>query len=232
MQRFLNDDPSASADAGVDSSADLQSEDHSSGDGEEEEGVAFIAVGVLMLALALGIVTRPTLEKWLPIPYAVLLLVWGGVFGLIFTELDAPYNAALNNSIRAWISLDPRYMQFVFFPILIFVSALNGQLHILVRRMGQVLMLAVPGVIIGAVLTAVFVKYVFPYNWSWDLAMVFGAIVTTTDPVAIVALLEDLGVSEKVYTLIEGESHFSDGAAIVIFEVFLENLEGYGRHVD
>eukprot|EP00752_Nemacystus_decipiens_P009788 g8739.t1 len=254
MQRFLNDEEDASVDAFADGAEDSLG-------GEEEEGPEFIAFGMLTLAMALGIITRPTLEKWLPsedrggrctvvasqtlvsahfqragaqqtawsIPYAVLLLAWGGVFGLFFTEFDAPYNSALKSSIRAWISFDPRYYQLIFFPILIFVSALNGDLHILARRFGQVLTLAVPGVVVGAVLTSVFAKYVFPYDWDWNLALVFGAIVTTTDPVAIVALLEDLGVSEKLYTLIEGESHYNDGAAIVIFEVFLENLEGYGR---
>lgn len=65
MHRFLNDDTHASEDGA------LQSEDgtHSSGEeGEEhhEEGPAFIAFGMIALALALGIVTRPTLEKWLP----------------------------------------------------------------------------------------------------------------------------------------------------------------------
>ena len=54
-----------------------------------------------------------------------------------------------------------------------------------------------PGVVVGAVLTAVFAKYVFPYDWDWNLALVFGAIVTTTDPVAIVALLEDLVRTEN-----------------------------------
>ena len=60
----------------------------------------------------------------------------------------------------------------------------------------QILFLAVPGVILGASLTAVFVKLILRFDWSWSLSMVFGSMVAATDPVAVVALLEEL-VREK-----------------------------------
>lgn len=49
------------------------------------------------------------------------------------------------------------------------------------------LLLAVPGVIVSAVLTAMFSIYVFNYNWSWNTGMTFGAILAATDPVAVVS---------------------------------------------
>lgn len=52
--------------------------------------------------------------------------------------------------------------------------------------------LAGPGVIVGAFLTACFVKFVLPYDWDWNLSLVFGSMVAATDPVAVVALLEEL----------------------------------------
>lgn len=63
MQRYLNDEESASASASADAFAD--SNEDSLG-GEEEEGPEFIAFGMLTLAMAVGIITRRTLEKWLP----------------------------------------------------------------------------------------------------------------------------------------------------------------------
>ena len=45
----------------------------------------------------------------------------------------------------------------------------------------------------------------------------FGAIVSATDPVAVVALLKSLGVSKQISTLIEGESLLNDGTAMVVF---------------
>ncbi len=56
----------------------------------------------------------------------------------------------------------------------------------------QVLLLAGPGVVIGTALTAVFVKYVFPYNWTWLESLLFGAMLSATDPVAVIALLQEV----------------------------------------
>ena len=49
-----------------------------------------------------------------------------------------------------------------------------------------------PGVLVGTVLTAVAVKYTFPYGWSWTLALLFGAMFSATDPVAVVAVLREV----------------------------------------
>ena len=48
-----------------------------------------------------------------------------------------------------------------------------------------------PGVVYGASLTAVLVKYTFPYNWTWVECLLFGAIFSATDPVAVVAVLKE-----------------------------------------
>lgn len=124
----------------------------------------------------------------------------------------------------------PLQLQIVFLPVLIFASAWNASFHFLERQLGRVLWLAVPGVVLGSVLTATFVKLILPYDWPWNISLVFGSIVSATDPVAVVALLGELGVSEKIGTLIEGESLFNDGSAIVVFEVFLESSLGVSRN--
>ena len=49
-----------------------------------------------------------------------------------------------------------------------------------------------PGVLVGTVLTAVLVKYTFPYEWSWTLSLLFGAMFSATDPVAVVAVLKEV----------------------------------------
>ena len=56
----------------------------------------------------------------------------------------------------------------------------------------QVLLLAGPGVVVGAALTAVFVKYAFPYHWTWLESLLFGAMLSATDPVAVIALLQEV----------------------------------------
>jgi NhaP-type Na+/H+ or K+/H+ antiporter len=56
-------------------------------------------------------------------------------------------------------------------------------------------------------------------RWSWNAALTTGAILAATDPVAVVALMKELGVSERLATLLEGESLLNDGTAIVVFQV-------------
>ena len=75
--------------------------------------------------------------------------------------------------------------------------------------------------ITGAGLTAWMCKMLFTYGWSWWVCLVFGAIMSATDPVAVVALLKDIGASERLGTMMEGESLFNDGTAIVLFNIML-----------
>merc|ERR1719265_1880597 len=91
---------------------------------------------------------------------------------------------------------------------------------------GQIMILACPGVLLGTVLTAAVGRYVLPYNWDWPIAMVFGAIMSATDPVAVVALFNTLGVSPRLTMLISGESLLHDGTAMVIFSLMLKVILG------
>ena len=54
-------------------------------------------------------------------------------------------------------------------------------------------------------------QFTFPYDWSWKTSLLLGGLLSATDPVAVVALLKDLGASKKLSTIIEGESLMNDG---------------------
>ena len=64
------------------------------------------------------------------------------------------------------------------------------------------------------------------HKFSFEASVMFGAIISATDPVAVVALLKELGASKKLATMIEGESLFNDGTAMVLFLIMLEIVEG------
>lgn len=85
---------------------------------------------------------------------------------------------------------------------------------------------AFPMVLAGTVLTALLAFYGFPYGWTFDLAMTFGAILSATDPVAVAALLEQVGAPPRLKVHIAGEALLNDGAAIVFFEIFAERFLG------
>ena len=61
---------------------------------------------------------------------------------------------------------------------------------------------------------------------SWWVAFTIGSILATTDPVAVVALLKELGAPLHIETLIEMESLFNDGVSLVFFTIFLQLSEG------
>ena len=56
---------------------------------------------------------------------------------------------------------------------------------------------------------------------SWSGALLFGALISATDPVAVVALFKDLRVPGRLSVLVDGESLFNDGTAIVLFLIIL-----------
>ena len=79
--------------------------------------------------------------------------------------------------------------------------------------------------------TAAVMYYILGFNSEYNNlsfigCVLFGAINSATDPVAVVALLKQLGVTKRISTLIEGESLLNDGTALVLFLVLLEFVEG------
>ena len=89
-------------------------------------------------------------------------------------------------------------------------------------------------IVLGATfLTGLSMRFVLGYNedntngkFTWVAANLFGSIASATDPVAVVALLKELGASKKLATMIEGESLLNDGTAMVVFLILLEIAEG------
>ena len=182
----------------------------------------FIALLFPFFALALGVVARFLLNSRIAgivrIPYTAVLLIAGILLGIWNHEMNLQ---ELGESFDMWIQINPELVLFGFLPVLVLSSGLNANVHILYRVFGQSALLAGPGVALGAFLTAVIAKYVFVYNWSWNVSMVLGSILAATDPVAVVALLRDVGASARLGTVIEGESLLNDGIAIVFFNLFL-----------
>ena len=87
----------------------------------------------------------------------------------------------------------------------------------------NILLLAGPGVLWGAVIIAFIFKNILGYgdDLSWTEALALGCVLSATDPVAVVALLKDLGASVRFNTLVEGESLCNDGTAMVFFMLFM-----------
>ncbi len=175
----------------------------------------------VVLSLIIGAITRDVLKNT-PIPYSVALLVIGLALGLIQRSgIFNQYIPLMDATVLMVAEVDPHLILWLFLPILIFESAFAMEVHLFRRIFSQIALLAVPGLMVATLLTAVLAKYAFPWDWSWPLCFMFGALISATDPVAVVALLKELSSRKRLETLIEGESLFNDGTAIVFFMLFL-----------
>ncbi len=187
----------------------------------------------IIIALLIGAAVRHFLRN-IPLPFTVLLLLIGIGLGVMAGE--GIFDGALESfkiGIHWAGNIDPHLILYVFLPILIFEAAFALDVHVFKKSLGNAVILAVPGIVVALVLTAALVMATEMLGigfsgWNWAYALMFGAVVSATDPVAVVALLKELGTSKKLGTLIEGESLLNDGTAIVIFMVFYAPLVAMG----
>lgn len=180
---------------------------------------------VIMFAaiLLIGAATR-SFSRLSGVPFTLMMLllgVAGGLYIRFFTVDSGFFNFFHQTEHHSLIS--PELILFIFLPMLIFESAFSLDAHIFRKSLGNIVLLAGPAIILTTVLTALLMLYITPAEWGWSLsyALLFGALINATDPVAVVALLRELGISKRLVTLIEGESLLNDGTAIVLFTVFL-----------
>ncbi len=184
------------------------------------------AVGLYVLVFVIGSLLIGSITmmftKGTKVPYTVALLLIGLALGGIERTGFFEHNMQIiSHSLVLVADVDPHLILFIFLPTLIFESAYSLEVHLFRRIFSQIAMLAVPGLIISTVATAALVKIFFPWHWEWELALLFGALISATDPVAVVALLKEVSSRKRLETLIEGESLLNDGTAIVLFTLFL-----------
>lgn len=156
------------------------------------------------------------------IPYTPLLTIAGLILGIIpdFQQLPVMEQVVTK--------LNPQFMLIFFLPALIFESAFSSDWHTFRMQLSKILILAFPMLMAATILTALVMYYILNYQgvMTFTECVLFGAIISATDPVAVVALLKELGASKKLATLIEGESLLNDGTAMVIFMIATKMAEG------
>ena len=158
-------------------------------------------------------------------PYTVGLFAIGLLVGIlnrsgIFNSLPQ-----ISDAVNSVADINPDLILYLFLPILIFDAAYELNMHIFKKTLANATLLAAPGLIICMILTGVLmvvIGLVIPgyESWSWTFALMFGALISATDPVAVVALLHELKTSKRFSTLVDAESLLNDGTGIVCFMLF------------
>lgn len=189
--------------------------------------VDFMALLFLAAAL-LGWLNARTLR----LPHTIGLVVASLITSLAVIGVDAAIPSwGLEAAVRGFmtgIELEDVILDGML-AFLLFAGSLTVNLDDLLDRKWSVLVLATVGVaistaLIGAAMWGVFTLVGAPVPLNWCL--VFGALISPTDPVAVLAILRRLGLPEGLVTEITGESLFNDGVAIVVFLLLLDLAAG------
>jgi NhaP-type Na+/H+ or K+/H+ antiporter len=192
-------------------------------------GPELTVVVIAGLALVAGAATR-LFSRRIRVPYTIAMLLLGIGVGLVLRQFEGAENAILEMLARG-AAISPHLIIFVFLPALVFESAFALEVYAFRKNLGAVGVLAVPALLCSTVLTAALMVWLtsaggFDWHWGWIAALSFGALASATDPVAVVAILRELGAPKRLGVVIEGESLVNDGTAIVVFSVLLTMLTG------
>ena len=155
----------------------------------------------------------------------VVLLFIAALVAIVIRRIRLPYTVALV-LVGLFLSLFPNFLNLtvssdlilaILVPPLLFEATLHIPWKKLKKDLLPVVLLAVAGTLVGTILVGGIVRQFLGIPWA--AAIAFGALISATDPVAVIAFFRNLGVNKRLTILVEGESLFNDGVAIVIFNL-------------
>lgn len=113
--------------------------------------------------------------------------------------------------------------------ILLFAGALHIDLNDLADYKWQVGFLSVGGTLASTLLVGLVVRALLPlvgFDLPLSFCLLFGALISPTDPIAVMGIVRAAGAPKNIETVIAGESLFNDGVGIVLFSFFLTMATG------
>jgi CPA1 family monovalent cation:H+ antiporter len=164
-----------------------------------------LLVELLVVAIVVAIVV-----KYIRLPYTIALVLAGVFVGLL------PEVPALPVHPRLWLLL--------FLPPLLFEGTINMDLELLKRYATPVGLLALPGTLVSVALLSTTFHLLFAL--PVPLAMLLAVMLSPTDPVSVLATFKEHGVARGLQTIVEGESVFNDGVAVVLYIIVLAWVGG------
>jgi monovalent cation:H+ antiporter, CPA1 family len=194
--------------------------------GRSETGT-FQTIGVLLVLAALFAYLN---AKFLKLAPAVGLMLQAFIVSLILITLDLSGVASIGSVRTLLDGIDfNRVLLHGLLSFLLFAGALQICLACLVTVRAQVLILATASVVVSTFVVGVISYYLLRaagLNVPLGYALLFGALISPTDPVAVLALIRRSNISPSLQALVEGEAIFNDGIAVVVFTIILSLVSG------
>jgi CPA1 family monovalent cation:H+ antiporter len=171
-------------------------------------GVEFL-IWLLIAASTIAVLT-----KYLRIPYTVALVLGGLLLSLLHLSFLSPLQP---NQRPNWLT--PDVILILFLPALVFEGSVKIDVRDLLRDAAPLLVLANIGVLLATLVTGYLVHWVI--GLPILIALLFGAIISATDPISVLAIFKGLRMDKRLSIIIECESVLNDGTAVVLFQILL-----------
>ncbi|MEJ2149301.1 MAG: Na+/H+ antiporter [Chloroflexota bacterium] len=165
----------------------------------EAQVVALLAVAVLVAYVA---------DRF-RLPYTVAMVLTG-----LGVSVLRPGLASFQVS-----ELEPELILITFLPGLLFEAGYHINLSDLRDNLPTILIMAIPGLVISAAISGGLIS--LGLGLPLATALLFGVLISATDPIAVTALFKELGVDKRLGVIVEGESLFNDGVSIVLYSILV-----------
>ena len=167
-----------------------------------------VYLGLMILACLVGVIAKRITH----LPYTIFLTLVGLAVGY-FHLGPSPEEFGFGHEL----------IFFVFLPPLLFQGAFHVELNRLLKNIWPILTFSIPGVILSTVICGLL------FGWTTGIgigmiAMLFGALISPTDPVSVLALFKEVGAPEDLKIMVEGESLFNDATGVVVFGIIFTAL--------
>ncbi|XP_026506636.1 sodium/hydrogen exchanger 10-like [Terrapene carolina triunguis] len=145
---------------------------------------------LVFVSCALGALLRIILKES-NIPINVILCLTGVLLGVV------GYFVKEFTILTEYIAkIDPILFLHMFTPAIIFTAAFEMDFYIFRKSFWQILLLSVPGFLLNFTLIGCLTYKINEYNWNWHVSMLFGIILSTTDPILSVASVKNIAVAK------------------------------------
>lgn len=166
-------------------------------------------MALLMIASVVAVVAMR-----LRIPYMVALVVGGLALGSISGSFFSRFYSGPRPN---WLT--PEVILFFFLPALLFEGSLRLNFEQLRQNLVPILLLANVGTIVAALVTSYVLHWVL--GLPILMALVFASAISATDPISVLSVFKDMAITRRLTLLVEAESLLNDGAAAVLFQIFV-----------